>query len=86
MEHISKYIEDKKFIQWVFNSNEELETWWKTFETENQHEKENIQLARKILNTLKTRNKELSEEEKIILFSRILNKLKKSRKREEKSN
>jgi len=77
MEHISKYLEDKKFIQWVFNSNKELETWWKTFETENQQEKENIQLARKILNTLKTRNKELSEEEKIILFLRILKQIEK---------
>ncbi|MFN2396482.1 MAG: FecR family protein [Bacteroidales bacterium] len=77
MEHISKYIEDKKFIEWVFNSNEELETWWKTFETENQHEKENIQLAGRILNTLKTTDKELSEEEKIILFSRILRQIEK---------
>lgn len=77
MEHICKYIEDKKFIQWVFNSNDELETWWKTFETENQHEKENIQLARSILNTLKTTDKELSEEEKIILFSRILRQIEK---------
>lgn len=77
MEHISKYLEDRRFIQWVFNSNEELETWWKTFETENQHEKENIQLARSILNTLKTTDKELSEEEKIILFSRILRQIEK---------
>lgn len=81
MEHISKYIEDKKFIQWVFNSNDELETWWKSFESVNPHEKENIQLAREILNSFKTTDKELSEEEKIILFSRILRQVEKKQER-----
>ena len=81
MEHISKYIEDKKFIQWVFNSNEELNAWWENFECGNPHEKENIQLAKKILNTFKTKEKDLSEEEKIILFSNILKQVEKKQKR-----
>jgi hypothetical protein len=80
MEHIGKYIEDKKFIQWVFNSNNELETWWKTFEVVNPHEKENIQLAKNILKTLKTNDKEFSEEEKIMLFSRVLKQVEKKQK------
>ncbi len=81
METISKYLEDKRFIQWVFSSNEELENWWKNFESGNPHEKENIQLARKILNALKTTEQDLSEEEKIIIFSKILRQVEKKEER-----
>lgn len=72
MEIISKYLEDKRFIQWVFNHNQELEDWWETLETGHPKEKRNIQLARNILLNLRTTDKNLSEEEKIILFSNIL--------------
>lgn len=81
MEHINKYIEDKRFIQWVFSPTEELETWWESFQSVNPHEKENIYLARKILNALRTNDKQLSEEEKIILFSQILRQVKKKEKK-----
>jgi hypothetical protein len=81
MESISKYLEDKKFIQWVFSSNQELETWWMNFELVNPQEKGNIQLAKKILNALKTNNKDLSEAEKIIIFSKILSQIEKNQKR-----
>jgi len=72
MENISKYLDDKRFIQWVFSPGNELDNWWKSFETSNPQEKENIQLARRILQKLRTSDKELSENEKIILFTRIL--------------
>ena len=72
MENISKYLEDKRFISWIFNSNDELEKWWKSYETGHPNEKQNIQLARKILYNIKTTDKQLSDEEKILLFSGIL--------------
>ncbi|RIH62923.1 DUF4974 domain-containing protein [Mariniphaga sediminis] len=72
MGSISKYLEDKRFIQWVFNPGHELDDWWRSFETENPREKQNIQEAKRILQKLHTNNKELSEDEKILLFSRIL--------------
>lgn len=72
MEILSKYIEDKRFIQWVFNPTNELEKWWEAFETDNPKEKQNIRLARNVLLKLKTNNKNLSEEDKILIFSRIL--------------
>lgn len=72
MENISKYLDDKRFIQWVFSPGNELNDWWNSFETSNPKEKENIQLARRILQKLHTSDKELSENEKIILFTRIL--------------
>ena len=72
MERISKYLEDKQFIQWVFTPGNELNEWWNSFEATNPKEIENIQLARRILQKLHTSDKELSEDEKIILFSQIL--------------
>lgn len=72
MENISKYLDDKRFIQWVFSPGNELNEWWNSFEAANPKEKENIQLARKILQKLHTSDKELSEDEKIILFTQIL--------------
>ncbi|SHJ80144.1 FecR family protein [Tangfeifania diversioriginum] len=72
MENISKYLEDKKFIEWVFNPDETLDNWWSSFKIDNPHEKENIILAKNIINSLRTNDKELSENEKILLFSQIL--------------
>lgn len=72
MEQLSKYIENKNFILWVFEPSDELETWWNQFENDHPEEKRNIRLARKVLLKFRTSNKALSEEEKIILFSRVL--------------
>ena len=72
MENISKYLEDKLFIQWIFNPGDELNEWWHLFETSNPQEKENIRMARSILQKLHTKDKEISEDEKIMLFSQIL--------------
>ncbi|MGC9353763.1 MAG: FecR family protein, partial [Mariniphaga sp.] len=72
MENISKYLNDKRFIQWVFSPGNELNEWWNSFKAANPKEKENIQLARRILQKLHTSDRELSEDEKIMLFSQIL--------------
>ena len=72
MEKLSKYIENKNFIHWVFEPDEELEAWWNQFENDHPEEKRNIRTARKVLLRFRTRNKALSEDEKIILFSRVL--------------
>lgn len=75
MENLSKYIDNKNFIQWVFNPNEELEFWWNQFGLEHPEEKRNIELAQNILLKFRTKDKELTEKEKIRLFSGILNKI-----------
>lgn len=80
MEIISKYLEDKRFITWVFYPNDELEKWWAVFETDHPKEKQNIQLARNVLLKLKTSHKNLSEEEKILLFSKILKQIEEKQK------
>lgn len=75
MNNLSNYIDNKNFIQWVFNPNDELEHWWNQYRIDNPVEKRNIELARKVLLKFRTRDKVLSEEEKIRLFSRILNQI-----------
>jgi hypothetical protein len=72
MEQLSKYIENKNFILWVFEPDTELEIWWNQFETNHPEERRNILLARKVLLKFRTTNKKLTEGEKILLFSRIL--------------
>jgi hypothetical protein len=80
MEQLSKYIENRNFIHWVFEPTSELEAWWKQFETDHPEEKRNILLARKVLLKFRTTNKELSEEEKIILFSKVLKQVEEKQK------
>ena len=75
MDNLSKYLENQNFILWVFQPNEELETWWESYINENPQNKKNIQLARNIISSLKTSDKNLSEEEKIFLFSKVLKKI-----------
>lgn len=80
MEIISKYLEDKRFINWVFEPDDKLEEWWNNFEKGNPNEKKNILKARQTLLKLRTTDKNLSEEEKVMLFSQILKRI------EEKEN
>lgn len=72
MENLSKYLEDKRFIDWVFSPSEELEDWWSTYKSDHQAESANIIRARRILRKFKTSEEDLSVEEKILLFSNIL--------------
>lgn len=72
MENLSKYIENTNFILWVFQPNAELENWWSRFETDHPQEKRNIMMARKVLMQFRTNNQNLTEEEKIFLFSKVL--------------
>ena len=80
MEQLSKYIENRNFILWVFEPSDDLEIWWSQFETAHPEEKKNILLARKVLLKFRTSNKGLTEEEKIQLFSRVLKQIEEKRR------
>lgn len=84
MEQLSKYIENKNFILWVFQPDAGLEAWWKQFETDHPEEKRNIQKARRVLLKFRTSNKNLTEEEKIQLFSRVLKQIEENQRSGEK--
>ncbi len=72
MDQLSKYIEDKNFILWVFEPDSELDGWWNQFRIDHPEERRNVLLARKVLLKFRTNNKKLTEKEKILLFSRVL--------------
>ncbi len=72
MEPISKYFENKNFMLWVFEPTNELESWWIHYEKEHPDEKKDIQQARRVLLKFRTSNRNLTEEEKIVLFTRVL--------------
>jgi hypothetical protein len=80
MDYLSKYLENISFISWVFNPSSELELIWNTYQTEHPEETKNIHLARKIILQFRTVAKSLSEEEKILLFSRILKQIEERQK------
>lgn len=80
MENLSRYLEDKRFIQWVFHPNEELEAWWDAYMTENDRERQKILLARRILQKLKTHDRHLSDTEKVDLFAGILRQVEENRR------
>lgn len=82
MEHLSRYLEDKQFIQWVFNPDDELEARWDAYMTENDRERQKILLARRILQKLKTHDRQLSDMEKVDLFAGILRHVEENRRLE----
>lgn len=77
MEKLSQYLENPKFIQWIFHPTPECESWWEQFQALHPDEKHNIILARKVLSQLKTNDAEFSEGEKITLFVKILSEIEK---------
>lgn len=83
MENLSKYLEDRNFILWVFQPDAGLEAWWSQFGVAHPEEKRNILLARKVLLKLHTNPKELSEEEKILLFSKVLRQIEEKQRKHE---
>ncbi|MDP2335303.1 MAG: FecR domain-containing protein [Bacteroidota bacterium] len=80
MDNLSKYLEDISFISWVFEPTAELDLFWKQFGTEHSEEAKNIRMARKIILQFRTVSKSLSEEEKILLFSRVLKQIEEKQK------
>jgi hypothetical protein len=72
MENLSKYFEDKDFISKVIESSAESDAWLQQHAADYPGDRERIMLAWKIIRQFHTNNKSLSEEDKILLFSRVL--------------
>lgn len=72
MDNLSKYLEDISFISWIFEPSAKLDLFWNKYQTEHPEETKNIQVARKIILQFRTIAKTLSEDEKILLYSRVL--------------
>ncbi len=84
MENLSRYFEDKHFIKWIYEPTPELEDWWSQFESNHPEEKNNIRLTSRIIRQFRTSDPRLAEEEKILLFSRVLKQIEDQQQREKK--
>ncbi len=73
MEPYSRYLEDKCFIDWVFNPTPESNTFWESYIKNNPEEKEILYTLKKILIGLKTSDVIISNKEKEEILERILN-------------
>jgi len=72
MDKIGQFLEDKRFIDWVFHPDEDIERYWENYLREHPEEKPNLLLARKVVGKFRTIDSDLSESQKIMLFSGIL--------------
>lgn len=55
MDDLSKYIEDKSFVRWVFHPEPENEAYWEQYLMDHPSEREAINLSRTILSQLKSK-------------------------------
>lgn len=72
MDELQKYNEDEKFVRWVLNPNEQLNSYWEKFRKNNPMEKEQIDLAQALILQFKCKKEDISEEETNSLFSEIM--------------
>ena len=77
MDKIGQFLDDKRFIDWVFHPNKEIEEHWENYLQEHPEEKSNLLLARKVVGKFRTIDSEISESQKIMLFSGILKEIEK---------
>ncbi len=81
MKRISQYIDDESFIQWIFAPTEELEKQWTDYyKRANKRERKNIDEAKSVLLQFKSKRKEITEKEKLDLFSAVLHKIERREK------
>lgn len=85
MDDLSRYLEDISFINWVFEPTSKLDIFWEEFGKLHPEEARNIQMARRIIQQFRTTAKSLSEEDKILLFSRVLKKIEEKQKTKKSS-
>ncbi|NLB26503.1 MAG: hypothetical protein GX820_07410, partial [Bacteroidales bacterium] len=85
MKNIIKYLEDERFINWVFQSDVEYGRFWENYKSDHPSEVENINVAKRILNNLKTKDKDFTADEKILFFATILKRLEVNEKKKERN-
>lgn len=74
MGKLSRYFENKEFIQAALHSKEESNQWFKDFIEAQPDEKKKILLAQRIIAQLAAEEPGLTKEDKIILFAEIISK------------
>lgn len=72
MQQFSKYLEDERFAEWVYNPTVDNIIFWESYLINHPDEKETIDQLRKILLALKTDDANLAEKEKKEIFDFVI--------------
>lgn len=72
MQELEKYIEDKRFVKWVFSPDQETENYFAEYLQNHPGEKDKILNARKELKLLAVKNLNPESEKKEIIFQKVL--------------
>ncbi|MGV8090636.1 MAG: FecR family protein [Mangrovibacterium sp.] len=77
MDDGKKYIEDRKFLKWVFDPDPETEKYYTDYLEAHPEEKDEILLAKKELSLLTVRNRKSERGKKEIIYYRLLKEMQK---------
>lgn len=80
MDDLLKYIEDKRFVRWVFHPTPEADAYWEKYLLDHPYEKEKIELARTILSQLRSKESKQDQEEVYQLYASFIKKLDRKKK------
>lgn len=72
MDKFLKYFENRKFVQWVLYPSEDLDKYWKNHLRENPSEKDEMEWARSVILSLKSKNKIENTGKEVQLFAEIV--------------
>lgn len=75
MDEILKYVENEKFVRWVYHPDQELNDYWTDWIQHHPEEKKEAEFARLILLQLQPREERVNSGEVIALYSGMIGKL-----------
>ncbi len=75
MDDFLRYFENRKFVRWVFDPDEQTDSYWKTYLEDHPEERKKIELDWIILSDLKTKKVPDSKEEVYDLFCRTVRRI-----------
>lgn len=79
MQQFSKYLEDERFADWVYNPTAENTIFWESYLNRHPEEKATINQLREILLALKTDDANPTEEDKTEIFDTVIRSVKKEK-------
>lgn len=81
MDKFLKYFENKEFVRWVLKPTRELDEFWDNYLENNALEKEHMEFARLLILKLRAQKETYSETQTIEIFSEIVKKLEREKRR-----
>ncbi|MEO9512834.1 MAG: FecR domain-containing protein [Flavobacteriaceae bacterium] len=81
MDDFLKYYEDKRFVNWALNPNEELNEYWENYLKNYPEETEQLKNSRLILQALQSKNLHQLDNHQVVLYGNIIDQINKKTKK-----